>query len=351
MKVVVGTGGTGGHMYPAIAVANALKDKGHKSYLIIGGRPRVPIDANGIPVVNLPAGPILGKGITALVSIFKIVIGGIRAIFLLKSISPDLVLATGSYASAPVVIAAKIVKIPYFLMEQNVIPGLMTKKFEMGAKGVITAFPDTKRYLSNPSVFAVGLPLMHTPTSKGVDEIKKEWNIPLSMPVILTVGGSQGSLFLSRLMLSVSRHIPGAFFIIQTGSHIEQLSQEFGREGNNYRLVKFIKNMSEAYKIADIVISRAGGGAVAEISYFGKASILIPFTGAKSHQLANAQVLGKAEGAILIEEHNATVEKVTGALNGLLKNKEKIKEMGKKAQRVSHQDSVGKIVKLLEESV
>jgi len=351
MRIWIGTGASGGHLYPALAVAREAKNRGHDVRILLGGSKRVEIPVRVIlPIARVWAGPVKGKGIRALWSLFQVLVGTIQAMGRIHSPGQaDILLASGSYAAVPAILAARLLRIPYALMEQNVLPGLAIRKFESGAAVVFLAFQETQSWLTNPRTYWVGNPTLHFPRPMNVQKVREKWRVPDGRPVVLGLGGSQGAHHLAEVLVLVSRRLPEVFFIIQTGRSHARLVTKYAEKGENYRLIPFIQEMAEAYTLADVVVSRAGGGVVAELTNFGKPSILVPFTGASGHQEWNAKVLVDHGAAVMVRDPEWEPETATRLLTQLLSDPERLQTMAQRAHLLAKPNAAEEIVRILEE--
>lgn len=360
MKILVVSGASGGHLYPALAVAETALERNHRVCMILGGTPRVPLNPGlpGLRMYRVASGPIVGKGLGAVWSGLKIAVGTFEVLLILLAhrFRPDAVIATGSFASVPGLLAARLLRVPYFLMEQNVEPGATIQRFAPGARQVFLSFGETRDLLpSDTPTLVTGNPLRRElkETRASREEARRALNLPEDQPVVFVVGGSQGSRFLARRFVQVARSFPEAFFLVQAGRSYEDLVSDYGELGTNYRIVRYLstRDMALAYQAATLVVSRAGGGAIAEITYFGVPALLVPFTGARGHQSHNAQVLAREGAAVVAEEATLSVDTARRLLDDLLRHPERLEHMARRARDLALPDAALTIVKTVEKSV
>ncbi len=353
MRLWIGTGASGGHLYPALAVARAAQKRGHTVRILLGGPQRVSLPMKDLPKIErVWAGPVKGMGPKAVWGLIRVLIGAFQATGKIRVYGgADVVLASGSYAAVPAILAARILRIPYALMEQNVLPGLAVRRFEAGAAMVFLAFQETQQYLKHPQTYWVGNPTLHVLKSFNLEELRAKWEVPQGYPIVLGIGGSQGSLHLAEVLLEVSRRLPKVFFIIQTGRSHALLIAQNPEKGENYRLIPFIREMTEVYTLADLVVTRAGGGAIAELTLFGKPAILIPFPGAAGHQEWNAKVLTEQGAAVMVRDSEWDSSTATSLISSLLTDPARLQQMAERARALAKPHAAEEIVQILEESI
>ncbi len=360
MKIVVATGASGGHLYPALEVARTALERGHSVQLYLGGTPRVPFAYRelGFRVYRVAAGPIVGKGSRALLGGLKILAGTAEtlALYLVHRFRPQALIATGSYASVPGLLAARLLRVPVFLMEQNVEPGATIRRFAPGARMVFLSFGETRNYLpADVPTLLTGNPIRRELQQVQVTprEARQALGIPQGLPVVFVLGGSQGSQVLARHFAQVARGFPQAWFLIQAGRVYEDLVSTYGELGRNYRLVRYLeaREMALAYRAATLVVSRAGGGALAEITWFGVPALLVPFKGARGHQRLNAEALVHRGAARLLEEEQLSLDHTREILHHLLHHPEELQQMARRAHELALPQAAETIVKTVERMV
>jgi UDP-N-acetylglucosamine--N-acetylmuramyl-(pentapeptide) pyrophosphoryl-undecaprenol N-acetylglucosamine transferase len=351
-KLVVAGGGTGGHVFPGIAVAEAMEVYGHVDVLWIGtGRP-VEIDALSgrrwdYRILNTR--PLRGSGIAGTIcSLAGLPSSTIRASLWLKSFRPHVVLGVGGYVSGPALLAARILRIPAALHEQNLIPGLTNRLASRFAKTVFVSFKETVKYFPKNRVIFTGNPIRKNIIQSPNHQITKSPNFRL-----LVLGGSQGARCLNRLASSAIQ------VLWQSGFHVEIVHQtgkldvsdveKFYKDASIPAKVNpFITDIGESYSWADLVICRAGAGTLAEITTLGKPSILIPYPSATdSHQEANARELTEAGAAKYFREGEIGAIKLAGEIQSLLEDPQKLVNMGENARKLGKPMAAAEIASTL----
>ncbi len=313
MRLVIAGGGTGGHLFPGLAIAEAFMEREAGNEVLFIGTERgieVQVLSGGVfPLKTIQALPIKGGSLLrkarALWSLPKAVL---EALSILKDFRPQLVLGVGGYASGPVMVAALLLGMKRAIHEQNVIPGMTNRLLRWFSQKIFISFEETRKYFPKKKTILTGNPIRkqffsYCPTEKEEIGGKRK-----DLFTVLVLGGSSGAHRLNEKMSEaldsleeIKSHLR---FIHQTGSKdfdfISKIYQEKGFEA----IVKpFIENMASTYQISDLVISRAGASTLAELALCGKAVILIPYPyAAHNHQLINAQRLVRLGAAKMIQD-------------------------------------------------
>jgi len=348
LTLLISTGGTGGHLYPALSVAKEAIKRKHRVYVIIGGE-KVKTELRDFKTFKIPASPIKEGLYSSFKSILVLFTGFVKTLNILSVLKKQCnlkILATGSYASLPVLSAALFFKIPYYLMEQNVIPGKTIFLFSRWSSGIFVSFAETLEYLNGRKVYVTGNPVREEViTEIPHSEAKRRLGFDENKPLIFVLGGSQGALRLADAATKISKSIPYLQFLIQTGKHHSLFQSQ---ERPNVKYIPFIENIGIAYRASDLVIARAGGGTLSELFLHGKAAILVPFPFAKmNHQMKNAKVPEERGGAVIVEESELE-EKLQTTVENLLKS-DKLEKMGKIMKEMAKPKAALKILNKLEE--
>lgn len=340
-KLLIIAGGTGGHIFPAMVVADELKKQG-VSIEWMGtetGMERQLI-ANRYPIYFLPVKTFRGKSWSIkLLAPFRLLYAVFLAYRMIQQINPDVVLGMGGYASGPAGIAAWLLRKPLVIHEQNAKAGLTNKLLSRFAKTILQAFPDA--FPKNTKAITVGNPVRSSIQHVLHDEHyfqsrQKPWHI-------LVLGGSQGASAINQLIVDFIAQNPDPESVLiwhQTGKR-ECASKA-------YRVEPFIEKMDEAYAWADVVICRSGALTVSEVAAAGVPSILIPYPfAADDHQYANAQFLERAGAGVVFRESAITAEKLIEYLNALFSSPKRLQSMASSAKLCAQPDAVSKIVAAL----
>lgn len=339
MKAIISGGGTGGHIFPAISIANAMKqlDAGVE-ILFVGATGRMEMErvpAAGYRIEGIPAKG-LKRPLYSPANIL-IAIDYVKCLFkarkILKRFKPDIAIGVGGYASAAIVAEAAKRGIPVLLQEQNSFAGLVNRKNGKSAGKICVAYEGMERFFPKEKIVITGNPVrndIRRPTTEQRLEGLKYYNLSPEKKTIFVVGGSLGCRTLNECMkkeIESGRLIRGenVQFIWQCGKYYKAEIDSFmkGRENGNVFYSDFIQRMDLAYAAADIVISRAGAGTISELAIAGKCTIFVPSPMvAEDHQTHNAMALVKKDAAAIVKD-SAALESLMSVAAGLLENKEK----------------------------
>lgn len=333
MKMIIAGGGTGGHLFPGIAIAEELlKRNPANQALFIGtdrGLEKRILGQLGFPLATLKVEGIKGKGaLGALKSILKIPGSLLNSFRIISTFKPNFVVGVGGYASGPAVLTARLMGIKTFIAEQNAFPGLTNRILGHFAYRIFLTFADSKRWFPEGKTIVTGNPVRTTFISKKNEGIKE--NKPFT---ILVFGGSQGAHAINSAVIaslgSLVHLKDKIHFIHQTGDdELHKVEEAYRKEGFKVEVYPFITEMAAAYKSADLLLCRAGATSLAEITAMGKACVLIPFPfAAADHQTKNAIAMANAGAAIMIPEKELDGFSLASAIEDLYLHQEKIKKM------------------------
>jgi len=358
MKIVFTGGGTAGHIFPIIAIIREIK-RAHPQknihFFNIGPKDKFALSLlirEGVIIKTILAGKIRRyfsfENIIDI--IFKFPIGIIQSFFHIYVISPDVIFSKGGYGSLPSVISGWVLQTPIFLHESDVSPGLANKIASKFSLEIFTSFPIEKTgYFPAKKMISVGNPLRKEIIEGSIERSKELFKLTGEKPVILILGGSQGAKKINdRILLILSELLQNFEIIHQTGqANFNQTKREVEVVVNEslrryYHPFPFLneKELSSAYQVAELIISRSGAGSIFEIAAIGKASILVPLSkSAQNHQIKNAYVFAKNGACIVMEERNFTPHFLLERLKYLFSEPKKLEKMGKKAKEFSKPDA------------
>ena len=336
MRYVISGGGTGGHIFPAIAIADALKRRmPDTEILFIGAEGRMEMER--VPKAGYKIEGLWISGLTKDLSVitlpFKLISSLRKAKKLLKSFHPDAVIGVGGFASGPTLKAANWLGIPTVIQEQNSYPGKTNRNVGQKAKAICVAYHGLDRWFPNEKIHFTGNPLRGNINGHcDREESAAHFGLDPNRPVVLLVGGSQGALGINKGISAQIEKFKGSEtqLIWQTGKYYYDQAVKEVKENNLEDLVKptvFIERMDYAYSVADVVISRAGAISISELALVQKPVIFVPLpTAAEDHQTKNAQQLVDA-GAALMVKNDETELVLIPKLQELLRDKAKQEEM------------------------
>ena len=363
VKLLFSAGGTGGHILPAIAVADTIREKYPQAVIHFAGATgrmemeKVP--ARGYPITGLPVMGFQRRAMFKNISFpLKLIKSLKKAHSLIHTFSPDAVVGFGGYASGPVLLVAQWKGIPTFLQEQNAYPGITNRWLAKKAKKIFTAYRGMEKYFPEKKIVVSGNPIRNTFFSTGSDsaEAARHFGFNARKPVVFFMGGSQGARAINH---AVAHNI--AFFlgkeiklIWQTGKHYFAEAQALIKEHAAEAVIKpyiFIDDIEKAYVAATVTVARAGAISIAELSAAGKACIFVPLpTAAEDHQHKNAMKL-VAAGAGEIIENNALRAELPEKIAALLAAPERISEMGHKIKEFAHPGASEKIAEIIMQNI
>ncbi len=353
--VVIAGGGTGGHVFPAIALAEAFREANPATRIIFAGTgnlleseafERTPFEHRAIS-----AGGLKGRGLFRQTgALMKVVKGLTESFFLLLSCRPDLVIGVGGYVSGPMVLAARMRGIPCVLQEQNVMPGITNRMLTPLVRRIYTAFPDTRGKGFQKKMTVTGNPVRKElldplKNFKGEDA---DGRAAKDRFTVLVVGGSQGARGINEAVTGALAHLPLAqmSFIHQTGAgELETVRSAYAAQNAEGQVEAFFVDMASRYLAADLVICRAGAMTVAEVTAMGKPAIFVPYPfAADDHQRFNAQSLVDQGAAEMILEKDLTGELLAERISYYEQNRGALSEMAEKARTFGKPDAARRIV-------
>lgn len=357
MRVIVSAGGTGGHIYPALAIINRLKER-HKDLevLYIGTTDRM--EATLIPSLNIKYEGISMKGLNRKnifknVSVIKSFNDGVkRAKEIMISFSPDVVLGIGGYITAPVILAAHKLKIKTFIHEQNSIPGLSNKILKRYADVIGVSLKESSKYFKGCNVIFTGNPRSEE-ASRAKPVIKAKYGLTDSKKLVLFVMGSLGSLSITNIMKTVIPSFKGKNYEVLFVTGKNYLDSYKGLDiPSNVKLVPNLDDMLSVLKKTDLIVTRAGASTIAEITAIGVPAIIIPSPYVThNHQQKNAEVLEKNGSAIIIKEKDLNKDILINNIDSLLSSKDRLLAMKKNSKSLGVIDSATKIAEIIEDLV
>lgn len=354
MKLVLSGGGTGGHVFPAIALAKKWIDADDE-VIYIGGAKSIEekiAKKEGINFYSIPVKPLPRKLnfdlFTSVVSNFKAVL---KARKILKEEKPDLVVGTGGYVSGATILAAWLLKIKTLIHEQNSVPGLTNKISARFVDQIAISYKESADYFNTKDEKLV---LTGNPVRKKILEVnskkaKNQLEISNDKKVLLVMGGSQGATSINQLMLEIYNDllkIDNLVIIHITGEDdFHKVKTRLESNINNELIISpFIDNIEYPLASADLIISRAGAISIAEITSLGLPSILIPYPHAiNNHQYKNARVLEKAGAALIYKDDQLNSKEILNEVKALLSNDERLIKMSKLSKSIGKPEALDKI--------
>lgn len=366
-KILFATGGTGGHINPALAVAGYIRDKYPQSQILFVGT-AARMEAQLVPAAGFDFKTIDIQGFSREMSLngFKHNIKTLRLLAtatgqakkIIKEFAPDAVIGFGGYVSGPVLNAAAGMGIPTAIHEQNAFPGITNKNLAKKVDCVMLTSKEAEKLLKpkNPCV-VTGLPIRSEIINADKEIARAQLKLD-GRPLVLSMGGSLGARAVNNAMkfiIGSKYKEKDCYFLHATGKNgvgmFDELSEEYGIKLENepcLMLREYINDMDCCLAAADVVICRAGASSLCEIEALGKPSILIPYPyAAENHQYYNAKTLADIDAAIIIEEKDLSGERLLKELNSLLSDRARLEKMGENAKKIAILDAAERITDCL----
>lgn len=334
-RVVISGGGTGGHIFPALSIADALRRRLDADILFVGAENRMEmtrVPEAGYEIIGLPVAGFDRKRLWRNISVlFKLFRSLRKSRKIISDFKPDIAIGVGGYASGPTLKAAQRAGIPTLLQEQNSYAGVTNKLLGEKAGKICVAYDGMERFFPADRIVKTGNPIRKAllSYSKSVKEARQSFGLDPERPVLLVVGGSLGALTLNESMEKGIKSIAdkGIQVIWQTGKNFGDRGPAAARGIKGVVVTPFISDMASAYRAADLVVGRAGAGSISELQALGKPVILVPSPNvAEDHQTHNARALSERGAAVLVTDAEARDILVDTAI-GLIGDKKKLADM------------------------
>jgi len=338
MRAILAGGGTGGHVIPALAIAQQLQKDYSAEVLFVGtarGIENRLVPAAGFPLRLVQVGALKNVSlVTRLKTFFDLP----RAVWdsrrILSEFRPDVVIGVGGYASGPAMLAAILRRVPTLVFEPNFVPGFANRLVAPLVSGAAVHFAETGRYFRRCEVTGVPVREAFFQTAS--------LNPVNAKPTLLVFGGSQGAHAINQVVIDsvaeLQRRVPGIHIVHQTGERDYNDAQAaYANWADCVEVYRFIDDMPGLFARASLLVCRSGASTVAEVTAAGKPAVFVPFPrAADDHQKRNAEALERAGAAVMLEESSLTRENLVQAVSGLFSEPSRLKTMGDAARRLSH---------------
>lgn len=360
LRIIVSGGGTGGHIFPAISIANAVRERWPDSkILFVGAEGRMEMErvpAAGYRIIGLPVVGFDRKNLLKNISVLFKLLKSVRAANkIIADFRPDIAVGVGGYASGPILKAASSKGIPTLLQEQNSYAGVTNKMLAEKASTICVAYEGMERFFPKEKIVLTGNPCRQDLSIS--EENRRQgyefFHLDPSRKTILMIGGSLGARTLNSSLVTALPDIERSDVqvIWQCGKYYYEDMSRLEREGRlpaNVRLYDFVSRMDYAYSVADLVISRAGAGSISELCLLQKPVILVPSPNvAEDHQTKNALALVRKDAAVMISDADAPSKLFATGLS-LVHDDERLKAMSMNIGRLAQRDSARRIVDEIE---
>jgi UDP-N-acetylglucosamine--N-acetylmuramyl-(pentapeptide) pyrophosphoryl-undecaprenol N-acetylglucosamine transferase len=354
VRIVITGGGTGGHLFPGLAVAEELRRRDEAAEVIFIGsehgiEARV-VPKEGYPIKLLRVEGLIGKSAFKKArAAFRMFLSLIDSVKMLKALRPDIVIGTGGYVSFCPVLAASLMHIPTLIMEQNIVPGVASRILARFADVAAVSYHESMSYFARSRVYLTGNPVRASILKGQRLEACRLFSLDEWRFTVFVFGGSQGARSLNNAMVGALNHLldlkEKVQFLHGSGERdYEHLREAYRKLGFRAAVAPFIYQMAEAYALADVVISRAGATTISEITALGKPSLLIPFPyAAHDHQEFNARKLAELGASRMLTEDALSGEILAAAIRELHGSEELRSEMRKQSRAVGRPDAAQRI--------
>lgn len=352
MNLVVAAGGTGGHLYPAIAVAREFLRQDPATHVVFVGTSRgiesTVLAHEGFELDLISAKPLMGKRMLERVrALAALPVSLGQSLQLLKRRHADLVIGVGGYTSPAVLMAAFLRRIPSVILEPNAYPGLANRAVAPLARRIFLAFESAKQFFAHATVRVVGMPVRRAFLDQ--PPATREATIPAGRHVLI-FGGSQGAKAINQAVieaLPALRSITGVRVTHQTGAQDhERVTAAYREAGFEAEVVPFLYDMPAVLRSADLIVARAGGMTVAELTVCGKPAILIPLpTAIYNHQALNAAVMESAGAAVVVPQSELNGSRLAGTMIAILENADRLRSMSASSAAIGRADAAEVIVR------
>ncbi len=346
MRVILAGGGTGGHLFPGLAVAREFQRRDRMTEILFVGtdqgiEARV-LPKEGFKLETLPVKGLRGRGLRGwLDALYGVPAGLLRSLGILRRFRPDCIIGLGGYASGPLLLAGKLKRVRCAIMEQNLRPGFTNKMLARFVDRVFTAYPESAAYFPGADVRETGNPVRW----RQLPEVSKNEKFTL-----LIFGGSAGAHRINIAVVEALKKLtdlaPKLYVMHQTGqADFAEVKRAYGELLFEAEVTPFIDRMDEAYARADLVLCRAGATTVAELTAFGKAAILVPYPYAiYDHQRWNAQALRERGAAAMILNQDLNGETLAAQIRGYLLEPAQLERMARVARALGRPQAAERIV-------
>lgn len=365
MRVLVTGGGTGGHIYPALAIARGIREKYPGAEVLYVGT-ATGMEADIVPKEGFAFATVTVEGLPrritprAIITLGKLIKGIGQAFAVVKRFSPDVVIGTGGYVCGPVVLAAALKKIPTLIHEQNAYPGITNKLLSRFVSRVMVTFPESIRYFPhNTRITVTGLPIRPDILTSGREAGIEGFGLAGDKLTLLIFGGSRGARSINRAVVETAKdltaskelqilHVTGTLGYEETLTGLKAAGILLDKSGN-ITVKPYLYNMEDALAAADLVVCRAGAATLAEITALGLPAILIPYPyAAENHQEYNARALADRGAALLIKDSELTGQSLLQSVAKLLDDRPALDKMAAASKGLGRPQALAEIMQCVE---
>jgi UDP-N-acetylglucosamine--N-acetylmuramyl-(pentapeptide) pyrophosphoryl-undecaprenol N-acetylglucosamine transferase len=356
MNAVIACGGTGGHLFPGIAVAEVLRDRGHEVMLLISEKDIDALALSGrtnfrvekLPTIGLPSA--FSPALFGFARRFYESLSVCRSLY--RTFKPQVVLGMGGFTSTAPVLAGRIRGIVTFIHESNAVPGKANRLTARMVRAVMLGFKECAPFFPKSHTEVTGTPVRTELVRLDRLDARRRLGLQEDVPTLLVMGGSQGASGINQALIKSLPFLQGLPLqvIHLSGARDERLvSDNYRRENIPAYIAPFHHRMEEAYSAADVVVARAGAASLAEFAAFSLPGILIPFPYATNdHQTRNAEIYARVEAAILLKESEVSGELLARKIRELIQDPQRLQQMAANCSRLAPKDAAGRVATTME---
>jgi len=355
VRIVIAGGGTGGHVFPGIAVAEAIESEAPDATVIFMGGSRSieerVVTESGRAFVPVPSAALRrGRDVRNLALPVTVGVGYLRALTALARQRPDAAVGTGGFASVPPILAAWTLRVPVLLQEQNAYPGLATRFLSRVAREVHVSFDETRSYLPRARrVVVSGNPVRAGFRSVDKRAARAALGLSTDAPVLFCLGGSRGAHRINEAVIAAAGQLrkAGVELIAQTGAdEFDAVRAAAERSGLRAVVRSFFDNIAEAYAASDLVVSRAGATTIAELTLVGRPAILVPYPyAAEGHQMKNARSLERSGAALVVPDAELAGDVLAAEVDRLIRDPARLGAMADASRRLARPDAAVRVAR------
>ena len=356
MNAVIACGGTGGHLFPGIAVAEVLRDRGHEVMLLVSEKDIDALALSGrtnfrvekLPTVGLPSA--FSPALLGFVRRFYESLSLCRSLY--HKFKPQVVLGMGGFTSTAPVLAGRIRGIATFIHESNAVPGKANRLTARMVQAVMLGFKECAPFFPKAHTEVTGTPVRTELVRLDRKLARRKLGLQEDLPTLLVMGGSQGASGINQALIKSLPFLHGVPLqvIHLSGTRDERLvADNYRRESVPAYIAAFHHQMEEPYSAADLVVARAGAASLAEFASFSLPGILIPFPYATDdHQTRNAEIYARLEAAVLLQESELSGELLARKISELIQDRQRIEQMAANCSRLAPKDAAGRVATTME---
>jgi UDP-N-acetylglucosamine--N-acetylmuramyl-(pentapeptide) pyrophosphoryl-undecaprenol N-acetylglucosamine transferase len=347
-NILITAGGTGGHLFPAKAIAEELSKKGNVPIMATDKRCISYLEGFLPNIYIVRSLRFSSNPLKLAIGCFSLMVGLLQAIKIIHKHKINVIVGFGGYPTIPILLAGVLLRRDIIIHEQNIIAGRVNRFFAKFAKKILVTFPETQGlHLQNPNIEFVGLPVR-----QAIIDATKTTTIKTKDFNILVFGGSQGSAIFDetvpQMLELLDEKLRNKIYIRQQSRDPEAIIGLYKKLNIKADVRKFFTDIELAYREADLIVARAGAASLAEIAIMGKAAIIVPYPYAKdNHQLYNAKYFLKNDACIMVEQKDFSAQKLADLVNELILDSKRLVEIGKAARQLAVTNSLSKILELI----